>query len=70
VVSLLFRLFSSPTKPLAPSPNLHQSLPDHLCLRSPLTFAGNLTAAEVPRFPRRRPSPGRTPAESPSPIDL
>jgi hypothetical protein len=46
VVTLLFRLFSGPTEPLAPSPNLHQSLPDHLWLSSPLTFSGNLAAAE------------------------
>jgi hypothetical protein len=70
VVSLLFRLFSGPTEPLAPSPNLHQSLPDHLWLSSPLTFARNLAAAEVPRLPRHWPSPGHSSVKSPSPIDL
>jgi hypothetical protein len=30
VVSLPFRLLSGPTESLAPFPNLHQSLPNHL----------------------------------------
>jgi hypothetical protein len=70
VVSLLLRLLSSPTEPLATFPNFHQSPPVHLWLSSLLTFAGNLTAAEVPRLPRRRPSPGRSLAEPPPLIDL
>jgi hypothetical protein len=58
-----------PDRASGPLPNLHQSLPDHLWPSFPLTFAGNLAAAEAPWLPRRRPSPGRSPAKSLTPID-
>jgi hypothetical protein len=69
VVSLPFRSVSGPTEPLVPFPNLHQSLHDHLWLSSPSLFAGNLAATETPRLPCRRPSPGCSPAKSPTPIE-
>jgi hypothetical protein len=70
MVSLLLRLLSDPTEPLVTFPNLHQSLPDHLWLSPPPSFVGNLAAAEVPRVPRRQPSPGQSPAEPQPPINL
>jgi hypothetical protein len=45
VVSLPFCLLSGPTESLAPFPNLHQSLPDHLWLSFP---------PHIRREPRRR----------------
>jgi hypothetical protein len=68
--SLHLRLLPDPIEPPVTFPNLHQSLPDHLCLSSSPVFVGNLAATEVTRVPRHRPSPGRSPAEPPPPIDL